>query len=44
MPKKRRAAASSMSPTQKCGWDLTSLPAAMDGKQPEPATSRSRAA
>ena len=29
---------------QKCGWDLTSYPPAVEGKQPTPATSRSRAA
>ena len=29
---------------QKCGWDITSYPPAVDGKQPEPATSKSRAA
>jgi hypothetical protein len=29
---------------QKCGWDVTSLPKAVDGKLPESATSRSRGA
>ena len=33
-------AASSMSRPDKCGWDLTSYPPAVDGKQPEPAPHR----